>query len=607
MNKVVFQCSSFKPPEFIVNFIKLKSNNWEYRHFCNNEMIDFIKNNPNEEFEKILQVFNDIKLQEDKFDFFMLYFLYLNGGLFINSLIKLEKQLDDIIENYSFVSVESLLKNDSLFCGFLYAEKNNAVIHTCLIHMYNTYLHKLNNNFGNHNYFSKKIYQIYHDLVKPETSYKLYNEKLDENNYYAITYNSKGDHLFFHYFKSQFIQDESIIFEEKKRKDPKNTKIGITMNLPTDVIGLFSSGIRQNTLYMNELLLNIGFDSYLIVDDCVLHKINNSDLEVILYDGKFKIKRVSEILISDFDLVFSFGFEIPILAFKILKYMKVKLVSYKCGNNYIIDSEKILYNQHNDSGVSFVKKDEDYFDEIWSIPQMTNTNKHYWEIMYRTPCKEVPFIWSSESINFSKKMDIGNNNCLQYQKKDRDGKKIAIFEPNISIMKWCLPSILICEKTYRNIGKKLNHVYVTNIPKKDSPKNINDFNLNKLVEFSKYLDLTIDNKITIEGRFNTLYFMSKYADIAVSHQWENPLNYLYLDLAWMGWPVLHNAHLCKDIGYYYENFDYDMGSKVLENIINNHDDNINYMMDNRKKIERYLPSNKSLQDAYKNLIENLFL
>jgi hypothetical protein len=102
--------------------------------------------------------------------------------------------------------------------------------------------------------------------------------------------------------------------------------------------------------------------------------------------------------------------------------------------------------------------------------------------------------------------------------------------------------------------------------------------------------------------------MSKHCDIAISHQWENPLNYLYLDLAWMGWPILHNAHLCKDVGYYYEGFNYYQGSEMLNHILMNHEPNSNeYLNKNRKIINTYIPTNKCLQNKYKNLIENLFI
>jgi hypothetical protein len=127
--------------------------------------------------------------------------------------------------------------------------------------------------------------------------------------------------------------------------------------------------------------------------------------------------------------------------------------------------------------------------------------------------------------------------------------------------------------------------------------------VNKMV---KSLDIFVNKKLSIEGRYNSLYFMSQYADITVSHQMENPLNYLYLDLAWMGWPIIHNAHLCKDVGYYYEGFNYEEGSEVLKRVILTHDDNAEeYMKRNRSVIHKYLPTNKYLQEQYISLINKL--
>jgi hypothetical protein len=177
-------------------------------------------------------------------------------------------------------------------------------------------------------------------------------------------------------------------------------------------------------------------------------------------------------------------------------------------------------------------------------------------------------------------------------------------EPNLSIIKWCLPCILICEQAYRK-EKNIEHIYITNAIKNDN--SINDFNTVNLNKIIKPLEVFIDKKLSIESRYPAIEFMSKHADITVSHQWGNPLNYLYLDLAWMGWPILHNAHLCKDIGYYYEEFDYDSAANILNDIIKKHDDNVDdYINNNRKIIDRYLPSNKELQNKYKLLIDDLY-
>ena len=121
------------------------------------------------------------------------------------------------------------------------------------------------------------------------------------------------------------------------------------------------------------------------------------------------------------------------------------------------------------------------------------------------------------------------------------------------------------------------------------------------------LDLFSDRKITSEGRFNTLAFMKDYANVAVSFQMENPLNYIYFDLAWMGHPIIHNAHMCQDVGYYYAQFDFYTGGKLLNKVIKNHDFE-SYIKHNRLAISKYLPDNKTLQNFiyFKDAIDYIY-
>ena len=60
----------------------------------------------------------------------------------------------------------------------------------------------------------------------------------------------------------------------------------------------------------------------------------------------------------------------------------------------------------------------------------------------------------------------------------------------------------------------------------------------------------------------------------VCHQILNPLNYLYLDAVYLGYPVLHNAYMCEDLGYYYKGSDTIEVAKMLSYILENHDKNL---------------------------------
>lgn len=56
------------------------------------------------------------------------------------------------------------------------------------------------------------------------------------------------------------------------------------------------------------------------------------------------------------------------------------------------------------------------------------------------------------------------------------------------------------------------------------------------------LDIVRDHKAVFLGRYETPMFLAENTDIVVSHQLENPLNYLYLEVCWQGYALVHNAH-----------------------------------------------------------------
>jgi len=611
--KVIIQTSKLRPPKYIIELIKSKSEGWEYKHFTDEDIIEFMDNNPIEEFPKCPEIFHSFKMGQHKADFFRYYYLYIKGGVYVDSDLIIDVNIDTIIENYSFITVESMFKN-SMFNGFIGSAPKHIILYQALKDAYFIDKEKLNNDYF---LICKNLYNIVDNYIKLKDHFitdKTINTKPDhkilteEKLNSDIAVSKDGDTIVLSHYYSKKINIESLVpIKEKKIKSVSKTKIGITFHLPDS---LFSNGNNQNALYFGELLLNIGYDCYFIIEK--MEKVNDQVRKNFFYSDKFKLAKYNEIFYDDYDIIFTFGFDIPIENVKILKYMKTKIVKYLCGNKYFMDSEKILYDQHKSSkDINYIRKSElkdnqKLYDQLWIIPQMINTNKYYYQLLYRSESIEVPFIWSDSSIKLSCLTEnIENENELLYKVKNKENKKIAVFEPNISMMKWCLPALLVCENYYRE-NKNIGNVYLTNAL--NMGNNINTFNIDGLNSIVKNLDLFDDKKISIESRHVTLIFMKKHADIAVSHQMENPLNYLYFDLAWMGWPIIHNAHLCRDIGYYYDGFNYEMGGKALSDAILNHDSNIdNYIKSNRKNMDKYLPRNKELQNKYKILIENLFV
>ena len=511
----------------------------------------------------------------NKILFNKLCLLYFNGGIIINSNILLTNlsKIVEIYGKYDFCSIKSCI-NNNIFDGIIMSINENPLMLNIINYMVNN-LETINLN------------EVLVNAINKSSNSVLLNEIID-NNVSRIYYEDNS--IAEHFISNKFLIER---FKIPKQKKSEKIKIGITINLPSDLKSFYCNGIKQNCLYLYELLKNIDYDVKLIID-------NDEHVSVLKQIDFYNFEYVSlnNIFSYEFDLIFSMGFSLPTNIFTSLKNVGIKIVYYMCGNNYLIDCEKILYNQHKTRTISY---DVVNYDEVWIIPQMYNQNKYYIEILQQTTCLQIPFIWSPMSIKFIQKiMNLENDTKLLYNKKET---KIGIFEPNISVMKWALPSILIAENTHKKYNN-ISHIYITNMDKKED--NINNFNMVEFNNICKNLSLFKERKLSVEGRYITLDMMSKTCDIAISHHWENPLNYLYLELAWMGWPILHNASLCKDVGYYYEGFNYNEASEKLNDIIINHDGNKKeYLKQNRLVIDNYIPSNINLQNKYKRLIENI--
>jgi hypothetical protein len=637
VTKILFQSSLFKPPSYLIERHMGPNPEWQYFHFDDEELFDYIEQNPIEEFPNSLEIAKTLK-GPHRTDFFRYYYLYLNGGVYLDYDAVLNVPLNDIVKNYNFFTVKSILNNDSVFNGFIGAEPKNTIIYQALKAAYNA-----NVKSGETEYFYNCITlmtiinnykQVLQDLfVNYETIFnskcKLFTEKLvrivdgvkitysdlDESkritkpetgNSYSIVVDDDNEILVTHHYITKDIYPETP-FPDRHPTSVGATRIGITLDLPVKIQDLYSNGIRQNVYYLGELLVNIGYDFYFIINKSY----NEEIIEKSFYDNRFKYIKYNRILTMNFDVVVSIGFEMDLSILKYLRQMKTKIVSYNCGNNYIIDSECMLFSQHpaKNNQINYIRpKAYVPYDIIWSIPQMTNTNQYYWQTLMRAKCIEVPFIWSDKSIHLIQLSENKKYEELLYRNRGPE-KKLVIFEPNISIMKWCGPSLLSCENAYRSLENKsmISGVFVNNISGRDTDSSINKFNLDAFTIYVNNFDLCADKKVTIEGRFNTLAFMNAYGDIAVSHQWENNLNYLYFDLAWMGWPIVHNASLCRDVGYYYPEFNYEEGGNKIIEAIKTHEENKDeYLERNRRVIDKYLPTNRELQQKYIKLISDLF-
>ena len=378
----------------------------------------------------------------------------------------------------------------------------------------------------------------------------------------------------------------------------KNLKIGITLALKENNESIWTNGIKQNVLMLVDLLKK-SQNNYEV---CILNTINLdwstkpyylTDIDIFNFKEKY----------MEMDLLIVMGAQVhndDLNKFKEDKNKRV--ISYKCGSNYILHVEETLFKEDIKNYAQY----ETQYDEVWYIPQQHETNQGFYSTIYRTNSVIVPFIWNNKYLQTALN-DIDNGFKKGSYKKDskydhtKEKKVIGVMEPNLNIVKYCLIPTLITEESYRTeIGKnKIEKLMLTNSNKLSSNKNF--------MSIIRTLDIFKDKKVSSESRYQTAYITTQYMDVVVCHQLLNPLNYLYLDLVYMGYPVLHNAYMCKDVGYYYEGSDSIGGGKQLNYILENHDKNFEeYNEINGKILERYRSDNPTLIETYDKLIFNLF-
>lgn len=380
----------------------------------------------------------------------------------------------------------------------------------------------------------------------------------------------------------------------------KNLKIGITLSLKSYSESIWTNGMKQNVLMFAHLLKK-SKNNY---DVCILNTIKVEgdglkkssyfeDLEIHFFDDKY----------LDMDIIFMMGAQIH--ESKILKFKEdknKKYVAYKCGNSYVLGMENVLFGKNEKKYIEV----ETTFDEVWYIPQQHETNQGFFKTLYRTDSIMVPFIWHHKFLLEDVKQIESDFKEGKYKKgykydPTKEQKTIGIMEPNINVVKYAMIPTMITEECYRGeIGRnKIKSLMITNAER----LKVN----HEFMGLVQTFDLYKDKKISGEARYRTSFALTQHIDVLVCHQILNPLNYLYLDAAFLGYPVLHNAYLCKDLGYYYEDCNTVEGAKQLDYILTEHDKNLlEYHEKNDLVLQRYHADNENLIETYDKLIDNLF-
>lgn len=197
--KVIFQTSPNSQDQYVIEIIKTKCPGWEYKHFTDRSIIQFFIENPLDEFPFILNLFQRLKFGAHKADLFRYYYLYIHGGVFMDSDAIMEVDITEIVNDYEFFSVKSYIEG-TVFQGFIGCSPKNPIIYEALKDAYMIDVENLTNYY---HLLTANMYTIIQD-GNFDFEYKLYKE-LESDGEKAITVNDNGEPILTHYWRDKVI------------------------------------------------------------------------------------------------------------------------------------------------------------------------------------------------------------------------------------------------------------------------------------------------------------------------------------------------------------------------------------------------------------------
>lgn len=196
--KIFFQKSSDTMPKYIRDMIQYYlSDGWTYHNFVNGDEVAFFEKHPLPEFPNIVNVFNSLKNGAHKADLFRYYFLYINGGVYMDSDAMIYQAIDSIVDNREFFAVDSWLPHTVSNC-IIASAKGNPIVFEALRQMYTINLDLLDTDF---HFMCKRLYSIYHSYEGDKTGFALFKELQNEAGDRIV--DTKGLTLFKHFWRNK--------------------------------------------------------------------------------------------------------------------------------------------------------------------------------------------------------------------------------------------------------------------------------------------------------------------------------------------------------------------------------------------------------------------
>lgn len=338
---------------------------------------------------------------------------------------------------------------------------------------------------------------------------------------------------------------------------------------------IWQNGLGQNVLFFTQLLLRLPFVQSVVLIDVGSDRRLPCDLGQIAPGVPILTQQDATDAV---DVIVEMAGALDNGWLDLMRARGHKVIYYCCGQPYAALVEPAVF------GKPVHASRPDRCDEVWVLPK-DRSFEPMMRTIHRCPVHVVPFIWHS-GFPEARIAEVAAHG-VQYgfaagreaHEKRGGGLRVALFEPNISVVKTSSMPMLICDEAYRAERNSVSAMHVLNaVHMKDH---------RTMLYFANSLDLVREHRTTFHGRHDVAGFMGQHADAVVAHQWGDDQNYSYLDVLYGDYPLIHNSPWLADAGYYYPGFDAIEGARQLLEAARHHD----------AKIDEYRARTKAVFEA----------
>lgn len=363
-------------------------------------------------------------------------------------------------------------------------------------------------------------------------------------------------------------------------------KIGIYVKKPESI---FSNGCIQQTFFLKKLFDNIGYQTdFLSIEKTYTHFDLTND-PIIFTNENFDYSSYTCVMLGSLVLLPETNQSI----IDNLKKHNTNVINLICGNVFVLHQEEFVFDVHNI--ISHYK--QDYFTENWVL-EMYDYAKDYIQMLSNKPTHIMPYVWDIDIIkNYVDKFNI----LKEHTPSNNEKVNLLIFEPNMSIHKNALVPLVIANQYYRMNKHKVNKVYMFCGDK------ITDSNRKSNQYLAKF-EIVQDKKLETYGRIIMPYIIdvitknNNFVNVVLSYNILNNLNFIHLEMFYLGIPIIHNCEPFKDNGLFFDNFDLTTAVNLIDTVRTSFD-KTKYISQCKPIIEHFSPNNASRQHHYKCILD----